>query len=583
MKSFKPFFYFFKTVYRMSLPAIFCSVCSSILKAAAPVVSLLLSARLIELLTDRADQVSVLKVIACIVIVNLFANLLRSFLENRFKTLMERLKDDFSLLTGQKMMKMGYGELESARLQDLRQQALLPILEWGTFEFVLNEFVPTVLASTFTIAATFFLVAEYSLLLMLPVVGIAGIHILLTNIKNRRFEKVMMKVGLVERKLGYYNMVTSDFSLGKDIRIFRIDKMLMRKIRELNDKEVVEFSRLFYHAASVDFWETIVIQIQVYLVYIVSALDLLRKSIGIAYFFQITGLFINFGSAMFQVMNAFVNLKARNRFLIKFMEFNQLKTDGVGCDSCHGEPCEVEFSHVSFGYESTGQEVVSDLNFVIPEGRTVAIVGENGSGKTTIAKLMSGFLTPSAGKILINGEELHGDGRKYVASVCQDFQLFAFPIRENIETAYPERGNVSHVLAEVGVLEEVQKMKYGEETFLFKAFEENGRELSFGQSQKLATARALFKNAGVLILDEPTSACDAKAEYEIYKNFRKLIQGKTALLISHRLWSCQFCDEIMVLKDKKIVERGTHEQLMAMNGGTYRNMFLTQSKYYIAQ
>lgn len=582
MKKFKPFFYFFKTVYGMSLPIILCSLCSSILKAILPVISLLLSARLIELLTARADQYDIFKTIACIVILNLFTNLLSAFLGNRFKTLMERLKDDFSLYIGQKMMKIGYGELESAHLQDLRQQALLPIIEWGTFEFVLNEFVPTVLSSILTIAATFFLVAEYSLLLMLPVVGIAVIHILLTKMKNKRFEKVMMEVGLVERKLGYYNMITSDFSTGKDVRIFRIDRMLMRKIKELNDKEVVEFSKLYYHAASVDFWETIVIQIQVYTVYIVAALDLIRKSIGISYFFQITGLFINFGNSMFQLMNAFVNLKARNRFLIKFMEFDQLITNDMSSTSCHGEPCEVEFSHVSFGYEGTKQEIVSDLNFIIPRGHTVAIVGENGSGKTTIAKLISGFLMPTSGKILIDGKEQQGDAREYVASICQDFQLFAFSIRENIETSYAERGDVYQALQAVGILDEVMEMKEGIDTLLYKSFEENGRELSYGQNQKLATARALFKNAGIVILDEPTSAYDAKAEYEIFKNFRHLVEGKTAILISHRLWSCQFCDEIMVLKDGNIIERGTHDQLMGKKEGIYRNMFITQSKYFVS-
>lgn len=385
-------------------------------------------------------------------------------------------------------------------------------------EFILNDFVPTILSSTLTIVTTVFLVSEYSLLLMLPVLLMVVAHLILANVRNNRFQKVMMTVGLVERKLGYYDMTASDFTMGKDIRI--------------------------------------------------------------AYFFQITGLFVNFGNAVFRLMNAFVNLKMRNKFLAKFMEFDQIPIPDVTYGPCSELPHKVEFSHVSFGYNGAEKEIVSDISFVLQKGRTAAIVGENGSGKTTIAKLLSGFLTPNSGEIQIDDKPLSGDAREYLSAIYQDFQLFAFSIRENIETAYPNRGDVQNVLKTVGMLSEVQKLKNGTDTFLYKAFEENGKEFSYGQSQKLATARALYKNAGIIVLDEPTSAYDSKAEYEIFSDFRQLIEGKTALLISHRLWSCKFCDEIMVVDDKRIVERGTHNQLMAIPGGKYQTMFLAQAQYY---
>ena len=135
-------------------------------------------------------------------------------------------------------------------------------------------------------------------------------------------------------------------------------------------------------------------------------------------------------------------------------------------------------------------------------------------------------------------------------------------------------------LDSVGLKEIVGSLPEKEETYLYKSFETGGTEFSYGQGQKLATARSLYKNAGIILLDEPTSAFDAKAEYEIFRDFRRLIDGKTALLISHRLWSCRFCDEILVLSGGRIAERGSHEELMGIEDGIYRKMFLAQAQYY---
>lgn len=575
----KPIISFIKTIYKISYRAMFVSFCSTVLKSIVPIVTLLLSSRLIRVLTIRADVREIVFTILGIIFWNLSTGFIQIFLNNRFHTLMVRLKDDFSLHIGERMMQMQYGKLESAYVQDLKQQALLPVIEWGTFEFILQEFFPAVLGSIITIVTTFFLVSEYKVWLLLPVLLTVVLHLILSNIKNKRFQSVMMKVALIERKLGYYQSVTNDFSLGKDIRIFRIDKILMNKIRTLNDKEIVEFSKLFYHAAFLDFWETVILQFQIYLVYVVAAIDLLRKVIRIDYFFQITGLFINFGNSMFQLMNAFVNLKARSRFLEKLQEFEQIPVNKTTDGTCYDAPCEVEFAHVSFGYDAS-KEILSDVSFVIPKGKKVAIVGENGSGKTTIAKLLSGFLSPTRGQICINGQPLETDGRQFMSAVYQDFQMFAFTIKENIETSYQGSGNVIENLQNVGMLEKVQSLKSGADTYLYKIFEKDGTEFSYGQSQKLATARALYKNAGIIILDEPTSAFDAQAEYEIFQDFQHLTEGKTALLISHRLWSCQFCDQILVVANHGIVERGTHEALMKKENGTYRQMFLAQAQYY---
>ena len=579
MKSWKALAYFLKTVCPMSWRTVICSFFSTALKAAAPMVTLVLSSRLLADLTVRASTGKILADIFALVLFNAAAGIFQTFLGNRFKTLMDELKDNFTLYVGKRLMKMKYGKLESPYVQDLRQQALLPILQWGNFEFIFQEFVPAFIGGIITAVSTFFLLSEYKLWLVLPVLLTVAVHLVLSGIQNKRFQKVAMTVGNVERKLNYYDSVTNDFTLGKDIRLFKMNGILMRKIRELNDKEVGEFSKLFYSAASLDLWGTILVQIQVYLVYIIAAVDLFQKTISIDAFFRFTGLFINFGSSLFQFMNSLVNLHSRSRFLEKFVEFNKIPIESdVSCQCC-GDALPVEFSHISFGYENSG-EILSDISFSIPAGKTAALVGENGCGKTTIAKLLSGFLSPAAGQIAIGGCPLASDSRESLSAVYQDFQLFAFTVRENIETAYTGRGDIWKCLEDIGMKEMIEELPNRESTHLYKAFEPDGREFSYGQSQKLATARALYKNAGIILLDEPTSAFDAKAEYEIFRDFRRLIEGKTALLISHRLWSCRFCDEILVLSGHQIAERGTHKDLMRIENGIYRKMFLAQAQYY---
>lgn len=579
MKSWKALWYFLRRVCPLSWGATACGLCAIILKAFTPIITLVLSSRLLGALSARAETERIVWHIIALVVFAAVSRLLQSVFDNRFATLMERFKDQFTLYVGRRLMGIQYGRLESAAVQDLKQQALLPILQWGNFEFIFKDFLPGVAGGAITIVTTIFLLSEYKLWLMLPVLLTVAIHLWLSALKNGRFQQVMMRVGLIERKLGYYESVTGDFSLGKDIRIFHIDRLLMKKVRQLNDTELSEFSRLFSHAARMDIWGTVVLQIQVFFVYLIAAIDLYRKTISVEVFFRMTGLFLNFGNALFRLVNAFVNLHARSRFLEKFMEFDRMPLVPRPSGDCKEEAPEIAFSHVCFAYPGK-EEILSDVSFTIPAGKTVALVGVNGSGKTTIAKLLSGFIQPTSGEVLIDGEPLPSDGREILSSVYQDFQLFAFTIRENMEAGYAGRGDAAAVLDKAGLLEEVNRLHSGDETYIYKLFEPNGIEFSYGQGQKLATARALYKNAGAILLDEPTSAFDAKAEHEIFKSFQRLVSGKTTLLITHRLSSCSFCDEIFVLSDRHIIERGSHKQLMAIPDGFYKKMFLAQGEYY---
>ncbi len=581
MKKPNALFYFLKVICRISWQAAAFCLSLTLLKAAAPIVNTLLSAKLLGQLTAHETPHDIGQTIFAVIGFNLAVGLIQPFLAGRFATLTEKLKDEFCLRVGEQMMALSYGQVESAAVQDLRQQALLPITQWGCFEFILNRFIPDVLGSLLTIAATFFLVLEYSLFLLLPILLLTAVQLWILRIKNRKFQTVASQVGQVERKLGYYDGITSDFSAGKDIRLFQIDRILMKNIQHLNDEEVGALSDLFSHTVAMDFWGSWVTQFQIYLVYFIEALALYRRTVDIGGFFRITGLFINFGNAVFRLAGAFADMRVRVHFLEGFLSFEQLPVlqTPPAEESVAGQAVELTFQNVSFAY-SGAEPVLKGVSFSIPAGKSAALVGVNGSGKSTIAKLATGLLIPDCGQILIDKKPLTTDGRNTASAVYQDYQLFAFTIRENVETAFTGRGCVTQTLLDTGLSDVVNRLKEGADTYLYQAFHPEGIDLSGGQSQKLAAARALYKDAGLIILDEPTSAYDAKAEAEIFQDFQKLIQQKTALLISHRLASCRFCDEILVMDGGRIAERGTHTQLMQIEKGRYREMFLAQAEYY---
>lgn len=247
---------------------------------------------------------------------------------------------------------------------------------------------------------------------------------------------------------------------------------------------------------------------------------------------------------------------------------------------------EFRFENVSFRYPGSDRYALKDLNLTLAAGERLAVVGLNGAGKSTFIKLLCGLYLPTEGRILLNGVDIRCyDKREYYelfSPVFQNVELFAFPMDENVSmkvAGETDSVRAVEVLRAAGLSEKLESLPKGVKTDLLKVISEDGVELSGGESQKLALARALYKNAPVVVLDEPTSALDALAEYQMYQNFDRMIGKKSAVYISHRLSSTRFCDHVAMFADGKLKEYGTHESLLAA-GGAYREMFDVQAQYY---
>ncbi len=282
------------------------------------------------------------------------------------------------------------------------------------------------------------------------------------------------------------------------------------------------------------------------------------------------------------------DLRNNNEHLLRYFQYMDLpneeghhKTD-MKMDRIWAELC---VQNVSFKYPECNEYVLENVNLNIRAGEKLAIVGENGSGKTTLIKLICRLYKPTQGKILLGGKDIweysYEDYIATISTVFQDFSLFAFSLAENIAVSPEyEMAKVLSAIGKAGLAVKVNKLEKGIEQALFHDFEENGMDLSGGEAQKVAIARAVYKDSNIMILDEPTASLDPYAEYEIYKNFGEISLGKTVLSISHRLSSCRMCDCIAVMHQGRLVQYGTHDELLKTTNGKYFELWNAQARYY---
>ena len=282
-------------------------------------------------------------------------------------------------------------------------------------------------------------------------------------------------------------------------------------------------------------------------------------------------------------------LETNTGYLEKTFEFldipNAMYQGSLTTEKRSDRRYEVEFRDVSFQYPGSGIWALRHVNMKFKVGKRLAIVGENGSGKTTFIKLLCRLYDPQEGQILLNGIDIrkyrYDDYMNIFSVVFQDFQLICQPLGANVAgSKHYDRNRVQKALVDAGFGERLASMEKGLDTMLYKKLSEDGVEVSGGEAQKIAIARALYKDAPFIILDEPTAALDPIAEAEIYGKFDKIAGDKTAIYISHRLSSCKFCDEIVVFHEGKVIQQGTHTSLVADTKGKYFQLWNAQAQYY---
>lgn len=424
---------------------------------------------------------------------------------------------------------------------------------------------------------------------LLPVQVAALVIITLFNAKNNKIDREsFLELAKSNRIFGYVFWQLADFKLGKDIRLYNSTDMMCDKAQYYADEQVDIWCKTERRKRKNSWGMDAVNALRDGISYFYIGFLAVTKVITVGDFSMCVSAAGTLYWSLYGVVSGIQQITQKCSYAHRYLEFMRYPAAmAKGTLPVKQGEHTIEFRHVSFKYPRSEKLVLRDINLTIHSGEHLSVVGLNGAGKTTFIKLLCRLYDVTEGEILVDGvnitEYSDEEYRRLFSVVFQDFQLFAFSLRENI--AFGEQADdaeLERVLKLAGMWEDVQKLPNGLDTMLYKSFDENGTDLSGGQRQKTAIARALYRNAPVVILDEPTAALDPVAEYEIYRQFSTLVGGKTAVYISHRLSSCKFCDRIVVFAEDTIKESGTHDELVAINGGIYAKMFAEQAKYYTA-
>jgi len=391
------------------------------------------------------------------------------------------------------------------------------------------------------------------------------------------------------RKTFYFNRMLTEKSFTKELRLFGLAPYFRRQFEQLRDKVWRQKYRLLRNKTIYETLTHLVAAGAIFGAFAWLARDAMQGAITIGslvmYFLVIRRGFTFLKS----LMDGFSKLYEQNLFLDNLFEFLNLKPRVQAPKQkvpALKQPLSITLKGVDFRYPNTGAMVLKDVNLHIPAGKTVAFVGANGAGKTTLIKLLCRFYDPTAGSILFNGINLRDMPKEQVfdqvSVMFQDFIHYHLTAGENIwfgDIAKPyDWRYLSHSAENAGIRERIESLHDQYNTYLGNLFN-NSAELSIGEWQKLAIARAYFRDAGLYILDEPSSSMDAVTEQEVFSRFKELIQGRTAIVISHRFTTISMVDYIYVLDQHTIRESGTHQELMQQEG-LYARLYRTQARHY---
>lgn len=424
--------------------------------------------------------------------------------------------------------------------------------------------------------------------LLLPIQLLALVAITIFNARNNRIDKeAFLKLAKENRMLGYVLWQLADFRYGKDIRLYNSADMMCNKAERHTDGQVEIWKNTERKKRRNSWQMDIINSLRDGLSYFYIGWLAVTGAISIGDFAMCVSCASSLYWCLYRAVYAAQDISKRCSYAHRYLEF--LKYPAAmekGTKPIPPGEHVIEFSHVSFKYPRSENYILRDVNLVIRPGEHLSIVGLNGAGKTTFIKLLCRLYDVTDGEIRIDGinikEYTEEEYRKLFAVVFQDYRIFAFSLRDNIALAgEAEDEKIDETLKLSGFYEAAHKLEHGLDTTLFKSYDEKGTELSGGQQQKTAIARALYRNSPIVILDEPTAALDPVAEYDIYRQFNTLVGGKTAIYISHRLSSCKFCDRIAVFANDTIQEYGSHEELMRIPEGIYAGLFAAQAQYYI--
>ena len=423
--------------------------------------------------------------------------------------------------------------------------------------------------------------------LVVCIISLAVFKIFLENRRQAKVKSINDEAIPQWRRVNYVNNISTNLSIGKDLRVYNMDRFIEAERTSVFKNILKNIRKRIAYNTTVDIIIHILAAIDSIILYGFLLYEVLNNGMLISTFTFMLASISNVTWSLTYFAREYSNTYRCSLESIDYLVImgDKYKTKTYTND-LPNENFSIEFKNVYYQYAGQIGYALEDVSFKITKGEKIALVGYNGAGKTTLTKLICGLYHPTKGQILVNGVDIETLKRdelaKAISPVFQETLIYAYDVKSNVSMAYGnsiEYDKVIKATKIAGVDKKIDSLKDKYETMLTRDLEDDGIELSGGESQKLAIARAIYKNAPLYILDEPTSALDPLAEAKIYQNFNEVVGGNSVIYISHRLSSTKFCDKVIVLDNGKIKEMGTHYELLKEDT-LYKKLFDMQAEYY---
>ena len=577
--------YLFQDIRSQDITLIAFYLFGAILSVALPLTSVFLSSSVVRMVTDGFDSQSIILYTAALCAGVCILSVLKKFTDERCQTKVFSLGSKYQLKYLEKYMITDYENIESVQGIERAQLASSGCSGWGAGVRAMLDGTVQLLSGILGFLSYGTVISMLHPVIVILLLAVTLGNFFLVRFLTQRDYEDKKDYSKLDRRIDYLIAKCKDFTYAKEIRLFSMKDFLLDKFHLLLGQRLQVNRRGVARNFGVQVCSAFLNLLQAAVMYGYLLYRFIGQDLTVAQFVLYLGTITGFSGWIVQVIYQ-VGTISRNSMNITDMRCFFEQEDS--CDkpapaSIPKDAPEIRIEHLSFGY-SPDKMILNDLSLTIGRGEKIALVGLNGAGKTTLVKLLCGLYTPQSGTISFDGIPMNELCIKDLFSafsvVFQDIYLLPVSIAENVAlTDQIDRDKLREVMALSGLDEVVAKLPQKEQTLLVKELHENAVELSGGEVQKLALARALYKNGSIMVLDEPTAALDPISEDAIYQKYNEMTAQKTSVFISHRLASTRFCDKIYLLENGMIAEAGTHDELMQL-GGKYAELFAIQSKYY---
>lgn len=562
---------------------------SVLVSALMPFPYILLSRKVMDAFAGGADYRAAAEIIVMMAGSGWFLKMLNQFIDTELDKKIKRLEYEAIQRLFYKMSVLDYELLDDAETKDKFGKATKCVMALNFYNLVLS--VRTFCSSILILAGVVSIIASVDLLLL----TVLSFVIIVNAAANSRLKKYRYKIDNelwpVDRKMEWFMQFSANIDYAKEIRVNRIQDFIFKKYRELSDHYYKLLDHITNSEGAVKQIGLGLSLLQEAMAYLVLGYKILvAETLSLGDFTMIFNAITSFKDACSGMIDGVIEVLNRGRYFAKYLEFMELEGSHhkgkLSVEAAPEQGVEIEFVNVSFRYPNQKDYALRNVSVRLAPHTRVAVVGDNGAGKTTFIKLLCRLYEPDEGMITLNGKDIrnydYDEYQKLLSVVFQDYKLFSFSVRENILFDRKAEGGDEEIYEKakaLGTEGALRGLPQKLDTLLFKDYDASGVNLSGGESQKVAILRALFKPGAVMILDEPTAALDPDAERMIYEGFETFTRDKTAIYISHRLASTRCCDKILVFKNGRICEQGSHEELTGQDG-EYKRLYQIQADYY---